>query len=1040
MLRLAFAALLAFLTAVAAVHMDAPHAAAQDKKKDKRKDKVAPPQPAGEVKDDLSRVLPVFDTGAHVAPISTMGFTKDKSKLITVGQDFTVQVWSTTTGERLDILRLPGYGREKGYDPSRWNISAVSPDGTMVAIGGQAKYLYDHEAKAIAPARLIMVDVAKRKVARVQLHGNTSSVTGLSFSPDGETLAVGLGRAENASPSLFVVDSISKRFAAANPLLRTADCTYTPSESGGATSLAFSPDGKSLMTSTDDSPVHIWEVPAGASPKPTKTREIAVEGTTNSLAWAPDGKGFARTASGSAKLGLRRIETWNLDGTAGKAWKTDQLEPVIKRFAQVGSATYLNADTIYFTANGFVERNAGGGMMAGLLDLRTGKASPVASEPDGMVVEPGSAVSADGSLVAFTVSGNTQVLVGKPDESARVRCGAKAPHPYHVGWAVDPKAPGFAWSDTYYRPHQKASLEFGFDLSNVKPLGAIRSDAYTRNLTKHGVWDLDVNLFPLKEKADRDEDVKGRTALKKDGKVIHGFPIGKGNGYSLVPNDGGPPMVAFGSNAKRDLQRLMLYKSDGTTVARFLPDPTNVNDVAASPDGRYIIAPTGTPRINIYCTDGSPYPLCSFAQVNGEWVLWTPEGYYAASAGGEKLFGWAVNNGPNELVTFHPAVKFADKYRRPDVIKLAIEKGSVKEALAALDTTAPPIEGLLPPTAKLSLVEQKGGQVRVKASARASGPILSMRAMLDGRPLPDGKGVWNAEPNKPAEIEFVIDVPPGPHEVRVLARSAEGSAASEPLLAVGPKSPDKQFTIHRVCVGVSDYDDANLKLNSAANDAREMFAALGRDCVGPANRYSTATGELLIDKDATRERVLKALEKVRSEAAPGDLVVCFFAGHGVVQDNAFYLLTRESDPKSSFKGKALSGDDLRKSLSTIECPVLLLMDACHSAAGLVSFRPASDDLTRALTDESVGVTVMSAAMAHETAGEAGKHGHFTAGLLKGLKAGDGVPFDPYDRALYAHHLYSVAFSEVRNVSKGKQNPSINLPVTAPPLVVREVPR
>jgi len=569
----------------------------------------------------------------------------------------------------------------------------------------------------------------------------------------------------------------------------------------------------------------------------------------------------------------------------------------------------------------------------------------------------------------------------------------------------------------------------------VKPLGAIQNAAYTRKLLKHGAWELDVGRSP-KEK---DDDVKGRSVLKKNGRAVIGFPIGKGNGHTLVPNGEGDPLVAHGDHVPRDLERFTLHKSDGTLVARFLPDPTNLNDVAASPNGRFVIAPTGTPRINVYRTDGSPYPLCSFAQVNGDWVIWTPEGYYAASAGGEKMFGWAVNNGPNELVTFHPAVKFAEKYRRPDVIKLAIEKGSVKEALAALDTVAPQIENLLPPSAKLSRVEQNGSQLKVRAVATAKQPIVSLRAMLDGRPLPDGKGVWMPDPNKPAEIEFVIDVPPGPHEVRVLARTADSSAASEPLLAVGPKSPDKSFTIHRICIGVSDYDDPNLKLNSASNDAREMYAALGRDCVGPANRYSAATGELLLDKDATRDRVLKALEKVRKDAAPGDLVVCFFAGHGVVQDNGFYLLTRESDPKSSFKGRALSGDDLRKSLSTIECPVLLLMDACHSAAGLVSFRPASDDLTRALTDESVGVTVMSAAMAHETAGESGKHGHFTAGLLKGLKAGEGVPFDPYDRGLYAHHLYSVAFSEVRNVSKGKQNPSINLPATAPPLVVREVP-
>lgn len=123
----------------------------------------------------------------------------------------------------------------------------------------------------------------------------------------------------------------------------------------------------------------------------------------------------------------------------------------------------------------------------------------------------------------------------------------------------------------------------------------------------------------------------------------------------------------------------------------------------------------------------------------------------------------------------------------------------------------------------------------------------------------------------------------------------------------------------------------------------------------------------------------------------------------------------------------------------MECPVLLILDACHSAAAVQSFRPATDDLTRAMTDDSVGVTVLSAAMSHETAGATAENGYFTAGLLKGLAAGTGVPYDPYEKQMYVHHLYSVAFSEVRRATGGKQNPFLNMPWTMSPLVVREVP-
>ena len=121
-------------------------------------------------------------------------------------------------------------------------------------------------------------------------------------------------------------------------------------------------------------------------------------------------------------------------------------------------------------------------------------------------------------------------------------------------------------------------------------------------------------------------------------------------------------------------------------------------------------------------------------------------------------------------------------------------------------------------SAKLSLIEQRGTTVKVKVSA-ASGtkekPILAMRVLLDGRPLPEGKGVWVADAAKPAEAVFEFEIPAGMHELKLLARSDDGSAVSDPLIVRGPKSLGSQPTIHRLCVGVNEYDDAGLKLTAS---------------------------------------------------------------------------------------------------------------------------------------------------------------------------------------------------------------------------------
>jgi hypothetical protein len=1019
---------------------------------------IAAAQPAVPDPDDGKRVSLAFDPGSHSRPISALGFSKDQTKLITVGWDYTVQVWNASTGERLDVLRLPPYGRDNREELNTWPYAAVSADGAVVAIGGGLKRFV---GGGVNPTRLLVVDVANRRVRQVSVPAPPAvPVVSLALSADGDRLAVGFGGAEK---SVYLVDDVLQRLknsADAKPpsepapvVRKLANVPHTLALSAAGNKLAIE---EQVETPTPVS-VSTWDVSGKASAKWKKLGEFTDRVERNGLTdWSPDESQFARTWRRGEGKDNNGVQLRSADGKLIKNWAFGQLEPGFGRAAIVGSIRFLAADQLFLSAR--VPTGPVGSALAACvgvtLDPKTGKSARRYSEETNSLTRTIGTATADGTLAVSTTANSLDAVVySLADGKVVARCGSPTPPPTVVGWANAGKGDVIAWANGGNKTPATAKpddLEFAFDLTLLQPVARVNKPDLGLSLRSFKDWSL-------KWGRGAGGSHPSSAALLQGDKIAHKWE--QSEALTLVPTARDIPLLARGEHDTRFSLGSTATISDttGKVLAELGPRLTRVGDMVPSPDGRYLLLSTGNQRLSVYRGDGSSrFPLLNLVQSKGEWVLWTSEGYYTASPGGEKLIGWAVPNGPNALATFHPAERFATHYRRPDVLRLAVEKGSVKDALAALKATAPEVETILPPTASVVLVKQAGATVTVRAGASSPAkgkPVLALRVLLDGRPLPNGAGVWDPDGRTPAGGEFTFDVPPGLHDLKVLARNEDGAGLSAAVSVRGPKDASKQPTLYRVCVGVSEYAASSQNLGSAAKDARALYDALAKSCVGPDNLFGKAAGELLSNKDATRERVLKALAAVRKSAKPGDLLVLTFAGHGLKQSvrvpangrepettrDEFYLVTHDGDMNRPLAGVSLSGEDLRKELADIGCPVLLVLDACHAAAGVKAFRPATDDLTRSMTDDRVGVTVLSAAMSHETAGETAEQGHFTAALLKALAAGPDVPFDPHEKRVYVHHLYAVAFSEVRRATNGKQNPFLNMPWTMSPLAVREVP-
>ena len=163
-------------------------------------------------------------------------------------------------------------------------------------------------------------------------------------------------------------------------------------------------------------------------------------------------------------------------------------------------------------------------------------------------------------------------------------------------------------------------------------------------------------------------------------------------------------------------------------------------------------------------------------------------------------------------------------------------------------------------------------------------------------------------------------------------------------------------TGHAVVIGVANYTNARPLPDSVLNDARDIAAVLkAKEYCG----YDERNVHLLLDGDATLERIRLALATVAGDSGPGDTVVIFFSGHGAnLGDPAnpeSALLPVECDPRT-LDATSLSEPEFSAALQRFGAKrLLVLIDACHSAgAGSFKATQAAEPPALGYSEKSLG--------------------------------------------------------------------------------------
>jgi WD40 repeat protein/serine/threonine protein kinase len=231
--------------------------------------------------------------------VRTIAFSRDSGMILTAGEDHTARLWS---------VPKPLLPVQFSRQPEPVLVATFSPDGTaLLAARGKQAWLYradngqliagplDHPATVLAGAfspdgRTILTgsydgsawlwDAATgRRLAGPFRHPDP--VWAIAFRPDGKAFATGSGHSVERDGHMVGVGEARIWDIASGEMILTG-----PRHARDILAVAFTPDGRTLITASKDTTVKFWDATTGTS----IGKVIRHNGWVNVLALSPDGQ------------------------------------------------------------------------------------------------------------------------------------------------------------------------------------------------------------------------------------------------------------------------------------------------------------------------------------------------------------------------------------------------------------------------------------------------------------------------------------------------------------------------------------------------------------------------------------------------------------------------------------------------------------------------------------------------------------------------------------------------------------------------------
>ena len=886
-----------------------------------------------------------LDSGGHMANINGVAFTPDGKFVVSAGDDKVIRIWDWRAGKTVRTIRgQSGPGQE-----GKIYAMALSPDGKWLAAGGW--FAPGHGLKDDEVGTIRLYDFKSGEL-KALLKGHTNVVHGLAFSPNGKKLISGSG---DETAIIWDIES--------GQLLQRLS-----GHGGNVTAVAFNRDGSRIATASDRT-IRLWNEGGGLL--------VNLQGHTDrvqSVAFSPADDIIASTGFDET------LKLWNFQGQLLRSQDTK----CVWHLSFDPSGKFIVCDK-----GGLYEASSGKLLIEHKLD--SGNSRAAAFSPD-----------SDWAVSGDSLRHRTYVWDAKTGRDESILHGSA-----RTTWALGFSADGcwLAWGNRMRRSawdsddvNDYGDLEFEIGLPcDRKSIGDPRrflgpSTKYIKPITKIGKVSL-----KLESQYTDSESKDNRNLLKvmagTDVVAIldadkHGF---RHQAYTFTPD--GSTVLSGGANGS-----FTAYSAATAEAREFTGHVGYVWAVAVTPDGRLAASGADDGTINLWNLKTRELIVSFYYGTDGEWVMWTPQGYYAGSPGAGEIVGWQINRGPDKAADYATAGQLRQRLHRPDIVAKAIALASAEEAVRTSHGTEFKLSDLLGhPAPQLRILSPAPGStvktpgVKVKiALGETADPVEQIRIQVNSRNIGDWFGYGPGE--HPLDIPLVDK---GKNTIVITAKNKTGwSKLQEGTLTLINEAPGepvkKRGTLYILAAGVSKYPGVqgrckpapDCDLGFTGKDA-SAFADIMEQRLGAFHKRvvrRVLVNDGKSDGLPNRVNIEDELGSLWNNATDDDTVAIFLSGHGVNEGGNYYFLpTDAASANGSFRSSSVvSWRIVAEKLDATRGRRLVFLDSCHAAGGY----------NELLGDEATYANILaySAAKSDQRSWESWKYGHgiFTQAILDGL--------------------------------------------------------